>query len=130
MALQDRFGKRIDDEATLQSLQKKNRLPELLHPSERVPSIMAFTGGPSEQLAALRLDRISQLQDREKQIADIKCYLRGEIDHLTEAECQSIAKRVGEFEIGEQNALYRVDWTTKRSQKEQMKWRLVIPRAL
>ena len=59
MALQKKVSGRIQDDSILQLLLKKNRLPILLQPTKNVPSILTFKCGPNQQLAALRLDRIS-----------------------------------------------------------------------
>ncbi|KAH9135327.1 hypothetical protein AeRB84_019219 [Aphanomyces euteiches] len=81
-------------------------------------------------MAALRLDRVGKAQDRERELANIKCYLRSEVSHLTEAECRVLSKLAGQFEIGERGALYRVEWSSRRSPEERMQWKLVIPRVL
>ncbi|KAH9100586.1 hypothetical protein Ae201684P_006782 [Aphanomyces euteiches] len=114
LALQDRAGGQLLHSAT-------TAVP---------PMIMALQAKSTEKMAALRLDRVSKAQDRERELANIKCYLRSEVSHLTEAECRVMSKLAGQFEIGEQRALYRVEWSSKRSPEERMQWKLVIPRAL
>ncbi|KAH9151554.1 hypothetical protein AeRB84_005857 [Aphanomyces euteiches] len=132
LALQDRSGGQVLDESILEELQRRNLLPELLHSATTAvpPMIMAFQAKSTEKVAALRLDRVSKAQDRERELGNIKCYLRSEVSHLTEAECRVLSKLAGQFEIGEQRALYRVEWSSKRSPEERMQWKLVIPRVL
>ncbi|KAH9135182.1 hypothetical protein AeRB84_019304, partial [Aphanomyces euteiches] len=132
LALQDRVGGQVLDESILEELQRRNLLPELLQPATTAmpPMIMAFQAKSTEKMAALRLDRVSKAQDRERELANIKCYLRSEVSHLTEAECRVLSKLAGQFEIGERGALYRVEWSSRRSPEERMQWKLVIPRVL
>ncbi|KAH9158815.1 hypothetical protein LEN26_002703, partial [Aphanomyces euteiches] len=132
LALQDRSGGQVLDESILEELQRRNLLPELLHSATTAvpPMIMAFQAKSTEKMAALRLDRVSKAQDREWELANIKCYLRSEVSHLTEAECRVLSKLAGQFEIGERSALYRVEWSSRRSPEERMQWKLVIPRVL
>ncbi|KAH9098513.1 hypothetical protein Ae201684P_017725 [Aphanomyces euteiches] len=132
LALQDRTGGQVLDESILEELRRRNLLPELLQPATTAvaPMIMAFQAKSTEKMAALRLDRVSKAQDRERELANIKCYLRSEVSHLTEAECRVLPKLAGQFEIGERGALYRVEWSSKRSPEERMQWKLVIPRVL
>ncbi|KAH9150175.1 hypothetical protein AeRB84_006944, partial [Aphanomyces euteiches] len=132
LALQDRSGGQVLDGSILEELQRRNLLPELLQPATTAvpPMIMAFQAKATEKMAALRLDRVSNAQDRERELANIKCYLRSEVSHLTEAECRVLSKLAGQFEIGERGALYRVEWSSRRSPEERMQWKLVIPRVL
>ncbi|CAK4121870.1 unnamed protein product, partial [Aphanomyces euteiches] len=44
----------------------------------------------------------------------MKKYIRGELDDLSQRECQQIAKTVHQFDICEEGALYRLLWSTKR----------------
>ncbi|KAH9110643.1 hypothetical protein LEN26_013682 [Aphanomyces euteiches] len=60
----------------------------------------------------------------------MKKYIRGELDDLSQRECQQIAKTVHQFDICEEGALYRLLWSTKRCPTPQLTWSLVIPRSL
>ncbi|KAH9141695.1 hypothetical protein AeRB84_014153, partial [Aphanomyces euteiches] len=108
-------------------------------PGDTPPSMFALTSRgtilvaqrqESDDLAHIRLQRISRAQGRKKKWANMKKYIRGELDDLSQRECQQIAKTVHQFDICEEGALYRLLWSTKRGPTPQLTWSLVIPRSL
>lgn len=70
----------------------------------------------------IRLNRISRAQDREKRRSTLKNYLRGNFDGIKVEDLLKASKEAGSFEIGEENALYRLNWSKKRSPEPQLVW--------
>ncbi|KAH9105745.1 hypothetical protein LEN26_014671 [Aphanomyces euteiches] len=138
----------------LNELQEKNLLAELLQDQEESQAkqvesisfnsthdqtsapetrkIWAFTHPkPNSTTVGLslkiRLGRISRAQDREKRWSTLKNYLKGNFDELEAEDISKGIKEAGSFEIGEENALYRLNWSRRRSPEPQLVWSLVIP---
>ncbi|KAF0743339.1 hypothetical protein Ae201684P_007794 [Aphanomyces euteiches] len=138
----------------LNELQEKNLLAELLQDQEESQAkqvesisfnsthdqtsapetgkIWAFTHPkPNSTTVGLslkiRLGRISRAQDREKRWSTLKNYLKGNFDELEAEDISKAIKEAGSFEIGEENALYRLNWSRRRSPEPQLVWSLVIP---
>ncbi|KAH9098027.1 hypothetical protein LEN26_016787 [Aphanomyces euteiches] len=125
----------------LDDIREKNLLAELLQPlpdtkdlldnEQPAKSILAYTHPkPTSRVVGLnsqiRLRSVSEAQDQERKWSNIKRFLRGEVDNLTPEECSKASKEAGMYEIGEEGALFRLNWSTKRCNLPIFIWTLVI----
>ncbi|KAH9073985.1 hypothetical protein Ae201684P_015885 [Aphanomyces euteiches] len=131
--------------ADLDDIQGKNLLAEIIQPppdatdplnnEQPAKSILAYTHPmPTSRVVGLnsqiRLRRVSDAQDQERKWSIIKQFLRGEVENLTQEECSKASKEAGMYEIGEEGALFRLNWSTKRCNLPIFIWTLVIPTEL
>lgn len=49
-------------------------------------------------------------QDQELWIVEIKNYLRGELETLSQADCKRLLKIASQYELAEDGTLYRIEW--------------------
>ncbi|KAH9161790.1 hypothetical protein LEN26_001251 [Aphanomyces euteiches] len=114
----------------LDDIREKNLLAELIQPlpdtrdrldnEQSETSILAYTHPkPTSRVVGLN----SQIRLRRR-------FLRGEVDDLTTEECSKAKKEAGMYEIGEEGALFRLNWSTKRCHLPIFIWTLVIPTEL
>ncbi|KAH9086098.1 hypothetical protein LEN26_020460 [Aphanomyces euteiches] len=123
----------------------KNLLAELLQPQlesndlqseeKSARNVFAFTHPrPTSKTVGLtmkiRLLRVSLAQDRERKWWVIKRFLRGNLAELSSEECSTASKEAGMYEVGEEGALFRLNWTNRRSNLPVLVWSLVIPTEL
>ncbi|KAF0690779.1 Aste57867_17859 [Aphanomyces stellatus] len=94
------------------------------------PQCLAFVGAHLEALEVERLRRISRAQDDEVKWADIKAVLHDHATHLPAERFRRALKVAWSFEIGQEDALYRVHWSRQRSFAHELRWALVVPQRL
>ncbi|KAH9149768.1 hypothetical protein AeRB84_007273 [Aphanomyces euteiches] len=93
------------------------------------PQVFAFVGQHLDDLLKKRLRRISLAQDEEVRWADIKAVLRDRADHLPRKRFRDAARVAWQYEIGDENALYRTAWKNK-SVDPTVQWQIVVPQSL
>ena len=77
-----------------------------------------------------RMRLIGTAQDNDASLLRIKKYLRREFDDMTRKDVARIGKVAAEYEFREHDVLVKMQWSTRRSRKAQLKWRLVMPNQL
>ncbi|CAK4239195.1 unnamed protein product, partial [Aphanomyces euteiches] len=93
------------------------------------PQEFTFVVHHLDDLLKLRLRRISLAKDEEARWADIKAELRDRADHLPRKRFRDAARVAWQYEIGDENALYRTAWKNK-SVDPTVQWQLVVPQSL
>ncbi|KAH9130795.1 hypothetical protein AeNC1_019795, partial [Aphanomyces euteiches] len=129
----------------LDDIRVENLLAELLQPQlesndlqseeKSARNVFAFTHPrPTSKTVGLnmkfRLLRVSLAQDRERKWWVLKRFLRGNLAELSSEECSTARKEAGMYEVGEEGALFRLNWTNRRSNLPVLVWSLVIPTEL
>ncbi|KAH9128053.1 hypothetical protein AeMF1_001722 [Aphanomyces euteiches] len=114
----------------LDDIQAKNLLAELLQPQlesndlqseeKSARNVLAFTHPrPTSKTVGLnmkiRLLRVSLAQDRERKWWVLKRFLHGNLAELLSEECSTARKEARMYEVGEEGALFRLNWTNRRS---------------
>ena len=88
---------------------------------------MAFVGNDIPALQNERLRMIGEAQDQEQKLAQMKSFLKGELDGIPLGEAHRLAKLAVQFEIGDQNDLFRMDWHYRGNRGPGLKWVVVAP---
>ncbi|KAH9102661.1 hypothetical protein AeMF1_020789 [Aphanomyces euteiches] len=95
-----------------------------------LPSIMAFIGDDIPALQSERLRMISEAQDQERDLALLKSFLKGDIDGIPMRECHRLTKLAVQFELGEHDTLFRMNWYHRRNRGPGIQWAVVAPHSI
>uniref|UniRef100_H3H5Y4 Uncharacterized protein n=1 Tax=Phytophthora ramorum TaxID=164328 RepID=H3H5Y4_PHYRM len=142
-ALQRGEGTVVTSEADRQDLITLNRLDELLKPKDNnaVARVSAVTRSARRSrrvprvlqeaiVQRIRSERITQAQDEEQWIANMKSYLRGEVTDLSSTDAKSCAKTACDYELDESGLLLYCPTTPRSDEDRDSLARLVIPETL
>ncbi|ETO59307.1 hypothetical protein F444_22322, partial [Phytophthora nicotianae P1976] len=118
-----------------------NRLLELLVPrsDEAVTKIAAIARShrrlrpevlQEAVVQRIRMDLIARAQGEEKWAADLKRYLRGDVQDLTTSDAKSCAKIAEDYEIDEAGLLFYCPPSKRSDGDRDLVMRLVVPESL
>ncbi|POM80706.1 LOW QUALITY PROTEIN: Reverse transcriptase [Phytophthora palmivora] len=83
-----------------------------------------------EIVQRMRIERISRAQDEEKWIADLKAYLRGDVQDLTSTEAKSCSKIADRYETDESGLLFYFLPTKQSDEDRDLMAKLVVSETL
>ena len=99
----------------------------IINPIARPKSIFVIKAYMSE-IHAERIRKISLAQDREANLSEIKQFIKGIWQPQSTSDTKRISRMACDYELREQGTLVKIQWSTRRSRKARMEWKLVIPR--
>ena len=139
-ALQHEKGAIVNSDQELQDLMSLNRLQELilLKKTDQVVKMMAITRSArrkrqkpeflqEEVVQQMRIERITQAQEEESWIVNLKDYLVGDLTQLNAEDAKSCARIAPDYEVDENGLLFFSPRSSKGSDDRMEMVRLVVP---
>ncbi|GMF45116.1 unnamed protein product [Phytophthora fragariaefolia] len=125
-ALESQVTKVVPSESRKPELKALNKIPEGLYVDEQA---LAETNLPAQRIQTERIRRVRVAQDEERRWADLKAYLRGDVESLSFKRAANASKLADRFGLDKDGLLQYVGKGRKLDEvgEHEPQLRLVIP---